>query len=390
MASASFSVAISQISLGLALVTMLWRWKRGEAPPRTGVEVSAAWLALWALAMIPLSGDAAQSAVFYRRFYLFSALWVGCSLSISERYRIGILVALLVGALGISLYGEIVVAQQLGGLFVRRFMGTSNSMTSGALLMMVVLVVVAVIAVGAARWRWRLALSAGLLPVALSLMQTMTRSAILGLVCGLAAMVLLTRPRRFLFFMGVGVVLVGGVMVFGEESLPPRLWSRIKPESIISGAATEHRLEMWRGGLQMIKENPLTGVGDRDLLAIAPQYYGNKDTFYYGHLHSNQVMLGAIWGIPGLILGQLFVFVPLVLLVKRWRRKWGTAVARRGSPVLAAWVLGGVGVWTGFFVAGFTEWYLGDAEPMVLYLSIIGVALGQTVVSDPTEADSVF
>ncbi len=140
----------------------------------------------------------------------------------------------------------------------------------------------------------------------------------------------------------------------------------------------------------MIKAHPLTGVGDHDLTAIAPQYYGDESTDYFGHLHNNQIMLGVIWGIPGLILGQLFVFVPLILLVKRWRNQWGTAAARRDSPALAAWVLGAVGVWTGFFVAGLTEWYLGDAEPMVLYLSIIGVALGRVAVANHDQGETVL
>jgi hypothetical protein len=32
-------------------------------------------------------------------------------------------------------------------------------------------------------------------------------------------------------------------------------------------------------------------------------------------------------------------------------------------------------VWAGFYVAGFTEWYFGDAEPMLIFLAVIGAAL---------------
>ena len=39
-------------------------------------------------------------------------------------------------------------------------------------------------------------------------------------------------------------------------------------------------------------------------------------------------------------------------------------------------MLGAIGVWTGFFVAGIAEWYFGDAEPMLLYLAIMGIACG--------------
>ncbi|MBK7670714.1 MAG: hypothetical protein IPJ24_04850 [bacterium] len=33
-------------------------------------------------------------------------------------------------------------------------------------------------------------------------------------------------------------------------------------------------------------------------------------------------------------------------------------------------------MWMGFFVAGLTEWYFGDAEPMLIYLAVLGIALG--------------
>jgi hypothetical protein len=52
-----------------------------ERPPFTGLERTAAALALWALAMVPLSTNVAQSALFYRRFYLFVAIWTCAAVS---------------------------------------------------------------------------------------------------------------------------------------------------------------------------------------------------------------------------------------------------------------------------------------------------------------------
>jgi hypothetical protein len=72
MTSGYLSIAVSQIALGLALITMLYRWVfLKEAPPVTGLEKTAALLALWALVMIPFSTYVSQSLVYYRRFYLF-------------------------------------------------------------------------------------------------------------------------------------------------------------------------------------------------------------------------------------------------------------------------------------------------------------------------------
>jgi hypothetical protein len=63
-------------------------------------------------------------------------------------------------------------------------------------------------------------------------------------------------------------------------------------------------------------------------------------------------------------------------LVKRWRDLRRRPGGLGHAPVRAGWVLAGIGVWVSFYIAGFTEWYFGDAESMLIYLAIIGCALG--------------
>ncbi len=136
------------------------------------------------------------------------------------------------------------------------------------------------------------------------------------------------------------------------------------------------RLEMWRGGLEMVKAHPLVGVGDRGLEDIATAYYDPADKMYFGHLHSNFIHMAVIWGLPGLGFGLAFTFAPLWFLWRRWKRLARAPDSARAPPVLKSWVLGALGVWAGFFVAGWTEWYFGDAESMLVYLAILGIALG--------------
>ncbi len=124
-------------------------------------------------------------------------------------------------------------------------------------------------------------------------------------------------------------------------------------------------------------------MGDRGLEEISPEYYTSEMGLYFGHLHSNIVHMAAIWGIPGMIFGQLFIWAGLWFLIKRWRE------LRRGppdTPLQAGWVLAAVGVWVSFFIAGLTEWYFGDAESLLIYLAIIGCALGPRSVSSPPTA----
>ncbi len=374
MMTAGFvSIALSQICLGASLALFLYRWwVKGIRPPKTGLELSAALLAAWALVNIPFSTDWQTSLVFYRRFFIFTAIWVVASVITTERRRLFLFVFSLVGALGISLFGEIMLMLNFGSLFERRFGAMSNPMTSGSLLMMMLLMGIGFLLVRGQKPRSRFIIGAILLPLLLGVILTLTRSALLGLLGGVGVMVLLSHRRWFLIFLAllsVGVVLL---VTVGESILPPLIYKRLSFNYLFTGTNTLVRLEMWQGGLEIVKNNLLLGVGDRSLETVGPKYFGSEDTIYHGHLHSNFVQLAVIWGIPGLLLGLFFMLQPIFLLVRNW-----VELQRRESiPLhLSGWVLGASGVWMGFILAGFTEWYFGDAETMLIYLAFLGCAL---------------
>jgi O-antigen ligase len=374
LVTGSFSVAVSQITLGLTLLAGLARWAVSRhRPPRTGLELVTLLLFGWAVLMIPLSADPGQSLVFTRRFFLYGAIWLGADLVRDEARRRLALGALLTGAAGISLVSGVQIWRQTGSLFALRLDQVSNAMTSGALLMLVALLAVGVVLNRSTGRRARWVVTAALLPILLALLMTMTRSAVLGLGAGVAAMLLAGRPRWFLVFAGLAAALVAGVLLFGEQVLSPRLWSRLDPDFVVSGVNTTGRLQMWQVGWRMIQANPWFGVGDCDLQAVAPAYYGTISPPVFGHMHSNLVHLAVIWGVPGFLLAMAFLGTQLRLLLGLWRGRARTASA---VPWQDAWILGAVGLWVGFFVAGFTEWYFGDAEPMLIFLAVMGVALG--------------
>lgn len=385
LAAGYLSIAVSQIALGVALAIMLFRWAvLKDAPPATGLEKTAALLALWALVMIPFSTYVHQSLVYYRRFYLFSAIWVCASTAVTERRRLLMLAALLAGALAISIYGQIHHAQLAGGFLSQRMTVLFNAMTSGALLMMAIMIAAGFLITGGMDKKLKIAIGLAVLPVILGLIMTMTRSAQLGLLGGLGVMLLLSRPRVFGAFLGFLVVAAVVLAFFGENLMSERMWSRINPQYVMGGDNTGSRLEMWRGGLEMVKAHPLTGVGDRGLEEISPEYYTSAYGVYFGHLHNNIVQMAVIWGIPGLILGQAFVFAGLWYLVRRWRDLKRRFAGTKTAPIQRGWVLGAIGAWVSFYIAGFTEWYFGDAESMLIYLAILGCALGSR--SEPETA----
>ncbi len=381
------SIAVSQIALGLALLVMLYRWVfLKEAPPVTGLEKTAALLAIWALVMIPFSTNVSQSLVFYRRFYLFTVIWVAASAAITERRRLLLLGFMLTGSLAISIYGQIHHAQLAGGFLSQRMTVIFNAMTSGALLMMAILVAAGFLIVPGIGRKLRVLIAVAILPVILGLVMTMTRSAQLGLLAGLGIMFLLAKPRIFVMFLGLLLLVTAVLAVFGENLMSERMWSRINPQYVIAGENTSLRLEMWRGGLEMVKAHPITGVGDRGLEEISPDYYTSEEGLYFGHLHNNIVQMAAIWGVPGLIFGQAFIWAGLWFLIRRWRALRRRPAGLPGVPAAAGWVLGAIGAWVSFYIAGFTEWYFGDAETMLIYLAILGCALGPVEPEEPKKA----
>jgi O-antigen ligase len=371
------SIAASQLTLGVSLLLLLYRWVfRHEAPAVTGLEKTAALLALWALVMIPFSSNVAQSAVYYRRFYLFAAIWVAASCATTEKRRLVMLAFLLGGALVTCLHDQVMLVVKTGSLFRQRMEGNFNLMTSGCLLMMAALTAAGFLVAPGTRRRLRLALALSLVPLLLGLVMIMTRSAQVGLLAGVGMLLLVTRPRIFAGFAAALAVVVVVIALQGDRFPTEGPWSRFNPQYLTRDPNTTLRLEMWRGGWEMVKRHPLTGVGDRGLEEISPDYYTSTDGYYFGHLHSNIPHMAAIWGVPGLLFGQAFVFAGLWYLLRRWRALRRQPGGTAATPAAAGWVLGAIAVWAGFYVAGLTEWYFGDAEPMLVYLAILGVALG--------------
>lgn len=371
------SIAVSQIALGCALLVMLYRWAfLKETPPVTGLEKTAALLALWALVMIPFSTDVSQSLIFYRRFYLFTAIWVTAGVATTDGRRLLLLAFLLAGSAAISVYGQIVHAQLTRGFLSQRMEVAFNAMTGGALLMMIIMVAVGFLIVPGLGKRLKIAVGLAALPALLGIAMTMTRSAQLGLLAGLGIMLLLTKTRLFGAFLGLLAMTTVVLAMFGENLMSERMWSRVNPQYVLTGDNTVKRLDMWRGGWEMVKARPLTGVGDRGLEEISPDYYTSEVGEYHGHLHNNIVQMAVIWGMPGLLIGQAFVWAGLWYMIKRWRDLRRRHGGLGHAPVRSGWVLAGIGVWVSFYIAGFTEWYFGDAESMLIYLAILGCALG--------------
>jgi O-antigen ligase len=361
--SMPFSIALSQTGLALSIMLGLVMWMKGHPPRRTGLEPFVFAFVGWALLNIAFSQDPGESLRHAKRFLLLPALWLGASWSCDRRrHRLG-LAALALGAAGVAVYGIIQYLGGPGGLAGRADL-TQGYMTAGGIMMLCGLTLLSFLE-RLRRPRNRVLLLGALLLVIVALIFTHTRSAWIGFAAGTFVILLLRRPKLTPIFLLL-LVLAG---LAAPASFRARLLSSFDP----GHPHNVQRVIMWRTGWQMMLDHPLTGLGDLDLKEIYRSYHEGEEVEVKGHLHSNYVMFGALWGLPGLVLVLLMLFAMAWLLLRRWREL--RALGDRAPPLAAAWNQAALAAWAGFMIAGLFEWNFGDAEIILLFWFLVGAGL---------------
>jgi O-antigen ligase len=366
--ASQISVAISQILLGVALLIALVRIAlRRDRPGATGVELPGLLFVGWALLMIPFSTDPGGSLILAKRFYLFTALWLCAWYVRGEGRRAVLLAALLFGAVFNCVY-TIVTQSWLPGDFAHRISMMQHSIISGSwLVMSAALIALALVLHG--RGRWPRGLAAGtLLPLLAALMLTQSRSAWLGFTAGAVVVLALRRRRLVLVMAAIGVLF----FALGPDVFRDRLKTIIDPKF----RTNVQRFQMWDAGVDLIKANPVTGVGDCNLREFCPDlhYQGDRGRVTrLAHFHSNYIMMAVIWGIPGLALGLWFL---IALAARFWRRfRLYGGVTGRGPPNRRVWLVAALGVWVAVIVTGIFDWSFGDPELSLVIFMTFGAAL---------------
>jgi putative inorganic carbon (hco3(-)) transporter len=227
---------------------------------------------------------------------------------------------------------------------------------SGELLLVWCASIPALLALGR---RWMIPL--GLVGTAVIL--SFTRSAWLGAIAGFVVVALMI-PRKILLGVAVPIAIVAAAgsgliyhrlaMSFGETTFAPD-----------SG-----RVELFMGGIRMIKDHPLFGVGPERIHTEFPRYYRGKDlanaNFYYGHLENNLLQLAAERGLLCLAAFLWFIFELYATFIKMLK----------GAGSMRWVVLSAMSALTGFIVAGLFSYNFGDSEVLLLLLFIVSVPYG--------------
>lgn len=373
--SVLFSIAVSQILLGLALVALLASDARLRLPP---IWLPMALFMGGTLLSLAFSPDPMQGLNQVRKFFVFAMLLVCYSTlrEVADWRRLTqawMVVGALVAARGLIQFQEKLQASREAGVdFYQAYIGQritgfmGHWMTFGSLQMYVLLMLLAFLAFSpAARRRlWIWLLCGSLLAAALLL--GFTRSIWLASATGLIYLIWCWDRRS------LAVLPVLGALGFflAPASLRSRAASILQPGRADSNL---HRVVTWRTGIEMIKAHPLLGVGP-EFVGIDFDHYVPADIprplphGWYGHLHNIYLHYAAERGIPTM----------LMLLWLLGRILYDAVGALRRLPPgrgEARFLLhGAVACVLATLVVGIFELNLGDSEVLTMFLVIAAAA----------------
>jgi putative inorganic carbon (HCO3(-)) transporter len=201
---------------------------------------------------------------------------------------------------------------------------------------------------------------------------TYVRGAWVGFGVGVATVLAVARRSRLLAIAGIGLLVVVVLVTPGL---------RRRAESIADPAdpTARDRVSMWRSGLAMVADHPLTGIGPGQ---VKREYrrYAAPDALQKsrGHLHDTPLQILVERGIIGLA-AWLAIFIAF------FRRAAGILRALPAEQSQArALVVGAVAAIAGFLAGGLTEYNFGDSEVVTVAYVIMAIVFVAGRGSTPT------
>ena len=357
------SIAASQTLLAMACLAALIVRPRPVVWPSYVVPLCAFMgttvLALW------MSPEPEIGTAVVRKFVLFTMGLLACFLvTTPERARISIK-ALIVVAAGTSLYAFF----QFGTAYYR-YLSTQNLADDPTVLaritgfmghwmtfsgVQLLVWCAAVPAMLILRRRWMIPL--GIIGAALVL--SFTRSVWLGALAGFAVLAVLM-PRKLLVRTAVPI---GIVALAASGLILHRLSLSFQQERF---APDSDRIELFVGGVRMIQDHPLFGVGPERVHTEFPRYARSLPR-YYGHLENNIVQIAAERGLLCLATFLWFIFELYASFI---------AMLKTATDDTRWVVLSSLSALTAFCVSGLFAYNFGDSEVLLLLLFIVSLPYG--------------
>jgi len=201
----------------------------------------------------------------------------------------------------------------------------------------------------------------------LAMLATQTRAAVIGLAAG-AVVLAWFREKRLLL-----VLPVAGLVLF--LAAPEPISARWRSLVDLTDVTAIERLYMWRGGLDLIQDNPWTGVGPSLVAEAFPEYRLPGDPWLahrrWTHLHNSPLQVAAERGVPAL-LAWFWIWAVFAREAGRRLATGGTAgTAHRACAV------GSAAAVTAFLVMGLFEDNFSDTEVITAVAFVLALAFAR-------------
>lgn len=371
-AAALFSIAISQILLGLAIVAFIVTGPRLALP---NWFIPLGLFILWTLISYFAASDLRIGLPQIRKLYVLALLpLVYISFRGVSDFKALAVVWMIAGSAAAlrSCYQfaeKWLRAARAGENFYQSYIADritgfmSHWMTFSSQMMFVFLTALCLLLWGRLERRLRLLAIFTLSVTGAALVLGFTRG--VWLAAAAACLFLLARWRPWAV-LALPVLLLG-VTLAGPESLRSRITSIARPQGQLD--SNQHRIVSWTTGLKMIEAHPLLGLGPeqvgRQFDSYVPSTFRRPlPTGFYGHLHNIYLQYSAERGIPAAVFMVAFLVWPAAL----WFR--ASRALPPGDP--SFWALNlGIAVIIGVLVTGFFEHNLGDSEVLSLTLATL-------------------
>ena len=371
VASILFSIALSQILLGAALLVLLISKEPKRFPP---IKLPLALFFSWTVLSALHSGHFMEGLPQIRKFFVFATAMVVASLFTTGRQVAALVwtwagVGMLSAGFGFGqLWHRYQQARAEGANYYEYFLDArlhglaGHWMTFGGELMIVSMLLLAMALFGRNKKSTILALMC--LPVLWgSLILGLTRGVFLVGVPTGAAYLLFAWKRWTIVVIPLAFLVVALALPF---QVGERIVSVVRPHG--NDDSNLRRIILTRAGLQMIKAHPIFGLGPeqvgRDFMMYVPADIPRPlPKGWYGHLHNIYLQYAAERGLPAL------AFVVWILV----RALYDLHVTAQRRPSHSGnWILrGAVAAILAIMAEGLFEHNLGDSEVLTMFLAVL-------------------
>jgi len=368
-ASILFSIAVSQILLGIGILALLVSRRRLRFPP-----ILLPLVLFFAATVVAdlLSGDPLKGVPQIRKFFVFGIVLVifNTFQSISQIRNLVVTwagIASLSAGLALSQFARRfddaiqLHASVYDYVLDGRITGfASHWMTYGGEQMIVLLLLLAML-LFAPGGGWKIFGWAAAAIIWTAIVLGLTRSIFLAAVPA-GTLVLAWNYKRWLVYAAPAIAVA--MFLAAPPHIQDRVFSVFRPHGEVD--SNSRRAIMARTGLRMIAAHPIFGIGPEQiqpqfLAYLPPNVAQPLPKGWYGHLHNVYLQYAAERGLPALAC--------MLWIIGKMARDFREALKMPGRQNARFIWLGSLAVIAAVLAEGFFEYNLGDSEVLTMFLA---------------------